>query len=53
MVQDAFCDLTVPDREFQLDQFQALPSVVGARQIVGRSPEEDAKNGTNALIADP
>jgi hypothetical protein len=36
-----------------LDQFQALASVVGVRQIVGRSPEEDAKNGTNALIADP
>ena len=53
MVQVAFCDLTAPDRDMQLDQFQALPSVVGVRQIVGRSPEEDAKNGTNALIADP
>jgi predicted TIM-barrel fold metal-dependent hydrolase len=53
MVQVAFCDLTAPDREVQLDQFQALPSVVGVRQIVGRSPEEDAKNGTNALIASP
>ena len=53
MVQVAFCDLTAPDRERQLDQFQALASVVGVRQIVGRSPEEDAKNGTNALIADP
>jgi len=53
MVQVAFCDLTAPDRDVQLDQFQALPSVVGVRQIVGRSPDEDAKNGTNALIADP
>jgi len=53
MVQVAFCDLTASDRENQLDQFQALTSVVGMRQIVGRSPEEDAKNGTNALIADP
>jgi len=53
MVQVAFCDLTTSDRENQLDQFQALTSVVGMRQIVGRSPEEDAKNGTNALIADP
>ena len=53
MVQVAFCDLTASDRESQLDQFQALASVVGVRQIVGRSPEEDAKNGTNALIADP
>ena len=53
MVQVAFCDLVASDREDQLDQFQALASVVGVRQIVGRSPEEDAKNGTNALIADP
>jgi len=53
MVQVAFCDLTAPDRDVQLDQFQALPSVVGVRQIVGRSPDEDAKNGTNALIAVP
>jgi predicted TIM-barrel fold metal-dependent hydrolase len=53
MVQVAFCDLMASDREGQLDQFQALASVVGVRQIVGRSPEEDAKNGTNALIADP
>ena len=53
MVQVAFCDLTAHDREGQLDQFQAITSVVGVRQIVGRSPEEDAKNGTNALIADP
>ncbi len=53
MVQVAFCDLTASDRENQLDQFQALKSVVGMRQIVGRSPEEDTKNGTNALIADP
>jgi len=53
MVQVAFCDLAASDREGQLDQFQALPSVVGVRQIVARSPEEDAKNGTNALIADP
>ena len=53
LVQVAFCDLTAPDRDVHLDQFQALPSVVGVRQIVGRSPDEDAKNGTNALIADP
>ena len=53
MVQVAFCDLTMLDRENQLDQFQAITSVVGIRQIVGRSPEEDAKNGNNALIASP
>lgn len=53
MVQVAFCDLTATDREKQLDQLQALSSVVGIRQIVGRAPEEDAKNGTNALITNP
>ena len=53
MVQVAFCDLTAPEREEQLDQYQDLTSLVGIRQIVGRSPEEDAKNGTNALIVNP
>ena len=42
MVQVAFCDLTAPEREEQLDQYQDLTSLVGIRQIVGRSPEEDA-----------
>lgn len=53
MVQVAFCDLTATDREKTLDQLQKLNSVVGIRQIVGRSPEEDAKNGTNALMSNP
>ncbi|MGX9357246.1 amidohydrolase family protein [Roseobacteraceae bacterium S113] len=53
MVQVAFCDLTSPDRDAQLDALQALPSVRGIRQIVGRAPGEDAVTGTNALLSDP
>jgi predicted TIM-barrel fold metal-dependent hydrolase len=53
LVQVVFCDLTSPDLQRQLDQFQALPSVHGVRQIVGRAPGEDAVTGTNALLDDP
>ena len=53
MKQVVFCDLTADDLDDQLDAFQALDSVVGVRQIVGRSAEEDAKSGTNALLGDP
>lgn len=53
MAQVVFCDLTSQDREAQLDRFQTLPSVRGARQIVGRAPGEDARTGTNALLDDP
>jgi len=53
MVQVAFCDLTSGTREADLDALQALPSLRGIRQIVGRAPGEDAATGTNALLADP
>ncbi|UTS81515.1 amidohydrolase family protein [Phaeobacter piscinae] len=53
MVQVVHCDLTAPDLAQQLDIFQALPSVRGVRQIVGRAPGEDAQTGTNALLDDP
>lgn len=53
MVQVVFCDLTAADRDAQLDRFQTLTSVKGARQIVGRAPGEDAATGTNALLSDP
>lgn len=39
--QVVFVDLTAPDLNSQLDTFQALPSVVGVRQIVGRAPGEE------------
>lgn len=53
LVQVAFCDLTAPDREAQLDALQALPSLRGVRQIIGRAPGEDAQTGTNAVLDDP
>ncbi|MEM7440576.1 MAG: amidohydrolase family protein [Pseudomonadota bacterium] len=53
MRQVVFCDLTQPDLEIVFDQFAKLPSVVGVRQIVGRSPEEDAATGTNDLLENP
>lgn len=53
MVQVAFCDLTADDLTARLDPLQALPTVRGVRQIVGRAPGEDALTGTNALLADP
>lgn len=53
MKQVVFCDLTSADRSAQLDAFQKLPSVIGVRQILGRSAAEDAKTGTNALIDNP
>ena len=53
MAQVVFCDLTADDLDAQLDIFQSLSSVRGVRQIVGRSPGEDAATGTNALLGDP
>lgn len=53
MAQVVFCDLTSADLGAQLDAFQAMPSVRGVRQIVGRAPGEDAQTGTNALLDDP
>ncbi|WP_209507355.1 MULTISPECIES: amidohydrolase family protein [unclassified Ruegeria] len=53
MAQVVFCDLTSADLPAQLDTFQALPTVRGVRQIVGRAPGEDAQTGTNSLLDDP
>jgi predicted TIM-barrel fold metal-dependent hydrolase len=53
LVQVAFCDLTAPDLNAQLDRLQTLPSLRGVRQIVGRAPGEDAQTGTNSLLDDP
>lgn len=53
MVQVAFADLTAPGRDRALDALGRLPSVVGVRQIVGRSPAEDAATGTNDLLQNP
>lgn len=53
LVQVAFCDLAADDRDAALDALQALPTVRGVRQIVGRAAGEDAVTGTNALLEDP
>ncbi len=53
MAQVAFCDLTAPDAEAQLDALQDLPTLRGVRQIVGRAPGEDAVTGTNELLGNP
>ncbi|MCG7522168.1 amidohydrolase [Ruegeria sp. Ofav3-42] len=53
LAQVAFCDLTSDDLTHQLDRLLTLPSVRGVRQIVGRSPGEDAETGTNTLLANP
>jgi len=53
MAQVVFCDLTSDDLGAQLDAFQALDTVRGVRQIIGRAPGEDARTGTNALLDDP
>ena len=50
MAQVAFCNLSGEQREIQLDDLQKLSSVVGVRQIIGRSPEEDANSKTNELL---
>ena len=50
MAQVAFCDLSGDQREIRLDELQKLSSVVGVRQIIGRSPEEDSTSKTNELL---
>lgn len=52
MTQVVFCDLTADGLGDRLDAFQALPTVRGVRQIVGRALDEDAATGTNALLDD-
>ncbi|WP_170333384.1 amidohydrolase family protein [Ruegeria arenilitoris] len=53
LAQVAYCDLTSDDLPDQLDRLQSLSSVRGVRQIIGRSPGEDAKSGTNDLLENP
>ena len=50
MAQVAFCDLSGDQREVHLDELQKLSSVVGVRQIIGRSPAEDSSSKTNELL---
>ena len=52
LVQVAFCDLTSSNLTEILTQYAKLSTVVGIRQIVGRSEEEDRLSGTNNLLGD-
>ncbi len=49
----AFADLTAPGLEAVLDAHAASPRLRGVRQIVSRHPDEDAANGSPALLDDP
>ncbi|WP_298632844.1 amidohydrolase family protein [uncultured Umboniibacter sp.] len=49
--QVSFCDLAADDTEAQIHQLASLNSLRGIRQIVGRSPAEDAQTGTDGLIS--
>ncbi len=46
----AFCDLAAKDADATLDAHAESRNLRGVRQIVGRSPDEDAKSGTDALL---
>jgi len=49
----AFCDLTDENAEDILDTQAESGNLRGIRQIVGRSPAEDAISGSGALLDDP
>lgn len=49
----AFCNLAEPAAMAGIEQHGRSPNLRGIRQIVGRSPEEDAVTGTNQLLDDP
>ena len=46
----AFVALENPSRTDAIEQLKQLSNFRGVRQIVGRSPEEDAKSGTGTLL---
>ena len=49
----AFCNLAEPGAMDIMEQHGSYPNLRGIRQIVGRSPEEDAVTGSNALLENP
>ena len=49
----AFCDLSGAGAPAMLERQRAHGRVRGIRQIVGRSPEEDAVTGSGGLLDDP
>ena len=46
----AFCDLSKPNVQEELEQLQSFSVVRGIRQIVGRSMDEDQKTGSANLL---
>lgn len=46
----AFCNLADPGAMDIMEQHARFPNLRGIRQITGRSPEEDAVTGSNALL---
>jgi predicted TIM-barrel fold metal-dependent hydrolase len=48
-----FCDLAADDAQDVLDRQSAFPLVRGVRHIVGRSADEDAASGSDALLENP
>ena len=49
----AYAELESESLEPYLDQIQEFEVVRGVRQIVGRSPTEDARTGTERLLSNP
>ena len=49
----AFCDLAHEDADKILDAQAELANLRGIRQIVGRSPAEDARSGSGTLLDNP
>ena len=49
----AFCNLAEPGAMDSIEQHGRFPNLRGIRQIVGRSPKEDAVTGTGKLLENP
>lgn len=49
----AFCNLAEPGAMDIIEQHDRFPNLRGIRQIVGRSPKEDAVTGTGRLLENP
>jgi len=49
----AFCDLSREDAMKVISRHQHFPNLRGIRQIVGRSPEENRRTGSDLLLNNP
>lgn len=49
----AFCDLSRSDAARRLDAHSRYPNLRGIRQIIGRSPEEDLRTGSDKILDNP